>query len=58
MRQGTTRRVVPEPRESVEARTEIDRWFREKYGWIDWWYGVLLRRHAIPIHLDPVLASR
>lgn len=58
VRQGTTRRVVPEPRKSVEACTEIDRQFREKYGWIDWWYGVLLRRHAIPIRLDPVPSSR
>jgi hypothetical protein len=27
--------------------------FREKYGRTDWWYGVLLRRHPIPVRLDP-----
>jgi hypothetical protein len=40
------------------ARAVIDRRFREKYGWVDWWYGVLLRRHAIAIRLDPAPGSR
>jgi hypothetical protein len=58
VRHGATRRVVPEPRDTAEVRSELDRRFREKYGWVDWWYGVLLRRHAIPIRLDPVPGSR
>jgi hypothetical protein len=45
--------VVAAPRDTPEARASIDRLFREKYGAIDWWYGVVLRRGAIPIRLDP-----
>ena len=26
----------------------------EKYGAVDWWYGVLLRRNPVPVRLDPV----
>lgn len=45
--------VVAAPRDTLEARESIDRLFREKYGAVDWWYGVLLRRDPIPIRLDP-----
>ena len=38
----------------VETRAAIDRLFREKYGIVDGWYGVLLRRHALPVRLEPV----
>jgi len=30
----------------------IDDAFALKYGWVDWWYGVVLRRDAIPVRLD------
>lgn len=31
----------------------IDEAFAIKYGWVDWWYGVVLRRDAVPVRLDP-----
>jgi hypothetical protein len=45
--------VLAAPRDTPEARASIDRLFREKYGIVDWWYGLLLRRDPIPIRLDP-----
>ncbi len=26
--------------------------FAVKYGWVDWWYGVVLRRDPVPVRLD------
>jgi hypothetical protein len=46
--------VIARPQDTPGARTTIDVLFREKYGVTDWWYGVLLRRHPIPVRLDPV----
>ncbi len=31
----------------------IDEAFAVKYGWVDWWYGVVLRRDPVPVVLDP-----
>ena len=31
----------------------IDEAFASKYGWVDWWYGVVVRSHAVPLQLDP-----
>jgi hypothetical protein len=53
IRQGTRRAVVAHPERSAEARAAIDRLFRAKYGLVDGWYGVLLRRGAVPVRLDP-----
>lgn len=36
-----------------EVRARVDAAFREKYGMVDWWYGLLLRRDPRPIRLDP-----
>lgn len=36
-----------------EVRARVDAAFRAKYGLVDWWYGVVLRRDARPIRLDP-----
>jgi hypothetical protein len=49
--------VVAEPHDSDAARAALDRRFREKYGLVDWWYGVLLRRHPIPLRLAPAPAQ-
>jgi hypothetical protein len=49
--------VLARPQDGEEARAAVDRRFREKYGLVDWWYGVLLRSHAIPIRLDPAASS-
>jgi hypothetical protein len=46
--------VVATPHDLAEVRAALDRSFREKYGATDWWYGVLLRRQAVPVRLDPV----
>lgn len=56
VRNGAARTVVARPQKGVEARAAIDRAFREKYGVVDWWYGVLLRRDAIPVRLEPAPA--
>jgi len=31
----------------------IDDAFAAKYGWVDWWYGVVLRRDPLPVALRP-----
>lgn len=38
-------------------RARVDAAFREKYGLVDWWYGLLLRRDPRPIRLDPASAG-
>jgi uncharacterized protein DUF2255 len=53
IRAGVEHAVVAHPEDTPEARAAIDEAFREKYGVVDWWYGVLLRRHPIPVRLDP-----
>jgi len=58
VRRGTTQPVLAQPRDDEHTRARLDRVFRERYGLVDWWYGVLLRRHAIPIRLDQAAPSR
>ena len=48
-------RATPDPTEQTKAA--LDAAFREKYGFVDWWYGVLLRRDPIPIRLDAAPTS-
>jgi hypothetical protein len=43
-------RAVPDP--SPEARRALDAAFAARYGWTDAWYGLLLRRDAVPIRLE------
>ncbi len=31
----------------------IDEAFATKYGWVDWWYGVVVRSHAVALRLEP-----
>jgi hypothetical protein len=42
---------VAEPQPGAEAAAAVDAAFRAKYGAVDWWYGVLLRREAVPVRL-------
>jgi Uncharacterized protein conserved in bacteria (DUF2255) len=42
----------------LETRQALDQRFREKYGLVDWWYGVLIRRGAVPIQLEPRDSAR
>jgi hypothetical protein len=51
VRDGRTAAVRAVPDESPAARTAIDAAFAEKYGWVDAWYGLLLRRGAVPVRL-------
>ena len=37
---------------STDTKLRIDRAFREKYGIVDWWYGVVLRSNPIPVRLE------
>ncbi len=53
IRHGSLMPVVARAQAGPEVRAILDRRFREKYGAVDWWYGVLLRRGAIPLRLDP-----
>lgn len=48
-------RATPDPTEQTKAA--LDAAFREKYGIVDWWYGVVLRSNALPIRLDAAPAS-
>jgi hypothetical protein len=43
-------RATPDP--STDTKARIDRAFREKYGIVDWWYGLLLRSNPIPVRLE------
>jgi hypothetical protein len=38
-------------------RARVDAAFRDKYGLVDWWYGVVLRRDPRAIRLDPANAG-
>ena len=57
VRGGRTERRVAEPQTSPEAAAALDAAIREKYGAVDWWYGVLLRRGAVPVRLRAVAAA-
>jgi hypothetical protein len=57
VRNGVTQVVNARPQDDAEARAIIDRRFREKYGAVDWWYGVLLRRNPVPVRLDPAAGA-
>ena len=54
---GGPRRMRATPDPSVETKAALDAAFRAKYGVVDWWYGVLLRRSPIPVRLDPAPSS-
>jgi hypothetical protein len=58
VRNGATQAVVAEPNEQPEVRAAVDAAFRAKYGVVDWWYGVLLRRDPVPVRLQPKPAPR
>ena len=51
VRGGRTQAVIAEP--EPEAHAAVDRAFRAKYGAVDWWYGLLLRRDPVPVRLRP-----
>jgi len=47
-----------EPRTAVivtdsAQRAALDRAFAQKYGWVDWWFGPVLRKDPAAVRLDP-----
>ena len=54
---GAPQRMRATPDPSTETKLRIDRAFRDKYGLVDWWYGVVLRRDPIPVQLEAAPAS-
>ena len=44
VRDGVAQEVIAHPDDSAEVRAAVDAEFRAKYGAVDWWYGLLLRR--------------
>ena len=50
---GAPQPMIAKPDFSPQARAEIDRAFSEKYGRVDWWYGLVLRHDPVPVRLDP-----
>ncbi len=46
------RKLRATPDLSTDTKLRIDRAFREKYGIVDWWYGVVLRSNPIPVRLE------
>lgn len=57
VRAGAATRHTAEPDDTPETAAAIDAAFREKYGLVDWWYGLLLRREAVPVRLAPDAAA-
>lgn len=49
------RLAIPEP--TPEARLAVDEAFAAKYGLVDRWYGLLVRRNAVPIRLIPPMTD-
>ncbi len=49
---GAPQRVRATPDLSTDTKVRIDRAFRDKYGIVDWWYGVVLRSNPIPVRLE------
>ena len=49
------RLAIPDP--TPEARLAVDEAFAAKYGLVDRWYGLLVRREAVPIRLVPQTAG-
>ena len=46
-----THLAIPDP--SPEAALAVDEAFAAKYGLVDRWYGLIVRRDAVPIRLIP-----
>ncbi len=36
-----------------EAIHAVEQAFREKYGWVDWWFGLVVRKNPDTVRLDP-----
>ena len=53
VRAGVTTARLATLDDSPETRARVDAAFAEKYGHVDWWFGVVIRKNPIPVRLDP-----
>jgi hypothetical protein len=53
VRGGRSEARLARPSHDETVGRAVDEAFAEKYGPIDAWYGVLLRRDSVPIRLEP-----
>jgi hypothetical protein len=53
VRGGRVEARVARPSADPTVRRAVDEAFAEKYGLVDAWYGLLLRRGAVPVRLEP-----
>src|SRR5512139_449285 len=53
IRGGVTTPCTAEVVDDAALRKRIDDAFATKYGWVDWWYGVVVRSHPVALRLEP-----
>lgn len=53
VRGGETTRCTAAIVTDAAVRRSVDQAFAAKYGWVDWWYGLVLRSDPVPVRLDP-----
>jgi uncharacterized protein DUF2255 len=53
VRAGRTLAMTAHPEEAPAVREAVDAAFTAKYGLVDAWYGLLLRRSPMPVRLAP-----
>ena len=53
IRHGETEPYTAAIVETADAKRAIDDAIAAKYGWVDRWYEIIVRRDSIPIRLDP-----
>lgn len=54
VRGGRVEARIARPSADPTVRRAVDEAFAEKYGLVDAWYGLLVRRGAVPVRLEPV----
>ena len=57
VRDGRAQACEARVHDDPESRAALDDAFRARYGLVDWWYGLLLRRGAIPVELMPATSA-
>lgn len=40
-----------------DTRRAVERAFADKYGWVDWWFGLVIRKNPDTVRLDPLSDS-
>jgi hypothetical protein len=57
VRGGVTSERVATLDDTPDTRARVDAAFADKYGAVDWWYGIVIRKNPIPVRLDPAPTS-